>query len=84
MMYVLTAEEYSGLLERKAALEGHDRGELQALCTKIANGMPVHRDWAPDNVSPWGCILDRATNPGYCDDCPVSDICPNPHKEWSK
>jgi hypothetical protein len=85
MMYVLTSEEYSALFERKAALDGKDRAELQALCTKIALTMPVPRDWDPGRgPSPWGCILVKEHHPGYCDDCPVSEICPHPHKEWSK
>lgn len=90
MMYLLTAEEYSTLLERKAAHEGLERTKLQAVCTRIANELPVVRErysgFASDTPDdrPWGCILDPATQPGYCDQCPVSEICPHPHKEWSK
>jgi hypothetical protein len=85
MMYVLTSEEYSELLERKAVLDGKDRAVLQALCTKIADEMPVARPWSPSSdPSPWGCILSRGHGSGYCDNCPVTEICPHPHKEWSK
>lgn len=83
MMYVLTAEEYSDLLERKAAHDGIERAKLQAVCTKVADELPIVT-WKNDGKpSPWGCILTKGCD-WYCDECPVREICPHPHKEWSK
>lgn len=85
MQILLTQEEYKSLTEQKQLREVVQAGQLQELCTKIANTMPVPRDWATDKTPrPWGCILDENTDPSYCDDCPVDEICPNPHKSWSK
>lgn len=58
--------------------------QLQALCTKICNEMPITRDWAPnDDPRPWGCVLDYDEE-WYCDECPVQQICPSKEKRWSK
>jgi len=88
MQYLLTEDEYKGLL--KNAMSGAELpkpDELQALCTKIANTMPIKVEWMSDSpAQPWGCILNKQPdpNPGYCDECPVQSICPKPFKEWSK
>ena len=85
MQILLTKNEYNALLEQKELREMVQAGQLQDLCTQIANAMPVTRDWEPDKEPrPWGCILDEKRNPGYCDECPVAEICPYPHKGWSK
>lgn len=88
MQYLLTKEEHDGLIARAAHGQSlPDAGELQVLCTKIANAMPVTRDWVPDApAKPWGCVLNKRPdqNPGYCDECPVQSICPNKYKEWSQ
>ncbi len=85
MQYILTQEEYDAL---KA--EGRDRKQvntknLQALCTNIANTMPVIRRWAKnEEPAPWGCILNEPDDTWYCDECPVRSICPYEHKRISK
>lgn len=95
MQYLLSEEEYQSLRKQAAAgakAEGKvvinlSTKKLQALCTKIANEMPVKWGWGqtPD-PKPWGCMLTAADDgmEWYCDTCPVKDICPNPNKDWSK
>jgi len=92
MQYILTESEMLDLqqkAERALKLPNH---ELQELCTQIAITMPISvPDWETRGHKPWGCIL---INPArgrstpnyipYCDKCPVREICPNEHKEWSK
>lgn len=85
MQILLTTAEYNELLEQKKLHEFAQVEGLQELCTRIANTMPVTRRWAKDKPpTPWGCILDDETTPGYCDCCPVDQICPCQHKGWSK
>lgn len=85
MQYVLTQEELDALrgAAEKAKLDARDR--VQKLCTLVAQHMPVPRRWDPAATPiPWGCILVGPNKNGYCDDCPVQDDCPYPHKKWSK
>ena len=86
MQYILSQEEYNNLTNYKSALEQKNRAELQALCTKIAQNMPVTTVdfWGKESTEKhtWGCVLTRETD--YCDECPVKGICPHPYKEWSK
>jgi hypothetical protein len=88
MQYLLTQEEYEGL--RAKAARGQklpSTADLQTLCTKIANEMPVVFKWSPEmQPRPWGCILNKRGDrtPSYCDECPVKSICPNSNKNWSK
>lgn len=85
MHFLLSHQEYERLLAERAERIAASRDELQDFCTKAAIYIPVPRDWAEDKTpAPWGCILDKDTNPGYCDDCPVSKICPYTRKIWSK
>lgn len=85
MQILLTQEEYAALQEQKQLREIVQAGKLQEICTLAAKHIPVPHDWSDDKTPrPWGCILDKETNPGYCDDCPVDEICPFPSKEWSK
>lgn len=84
MQYLLSQEEMDALKAR--AMRGDaapDKEALQKLCTLAADHAPAYRNWDKDDTSPWGCILS-AQNFGYCDDCPVKEICPHPHKRWSK
>lgn len=85
MQYILTEVEYA---ELKLRHEGRTRtatARLQEICTLAAQHIPVPCDWSQDKQPrPWGCILAKPRSSGYCDDCPVSDVCPNPRKEWSK
>ena len=85
MQYILTQEEYNTLVEQSnrgklLAKKALPTEELQKLCTKIADTMPVQTTWRPE---PWGCILS-ATEDCVCDDCPVQKICPYENKEFSK
>lgn len=86
MQYLLSEEEYRALTtaQHKEKLEKTEK--LQAICTLAAMHIPVSREWATDKTpAPWGCILGpRQQSPGYCDDCPVSEICPYQGKEWSQ
>lgn len=85
MMYVLTEEEYQGLRGKRSTAMRLQQQELQTLCSKIADEMPVKWGWGnkPDIPKPWGCILTTQRE-WYCDQCPVQTICPNPSKDWSK
>lgn len=88
MQYVLTEEEYKFLTSvEKERLEAEEK-QQQKFCTLAAIHIPIKQDWRskddPLYVSPWGCILDEENDPGYCDDCPVQDVCPNDFKKWSK
>lgn len=80
MQYILTQQEYDELLERKQHHIKLERSNLQALCTQIANEMPVK--WGR-GAEPWGCILTEE-NEWYCDKCPVQEICPSDRKDWSQ
>lgn len=85
MQYLLTQEEFSALQNSACAQAQADRAALQHVCTLAARYVPIVRDWGDDRTPrPWGCILDRESSPGYCDACPVSNICPHDAKEWSQ
>lgn len=102
MQYLLSEEEY-GDLKKAADLGRRFEGQtivhmtvkqLQSLCTKIADTLPVRWGWGemPD-PKPWGCKITverAATDEGfnhpewYCNQCPVTQLCPHPGKEYSK
>lgn len=86
MQYILTEAEYTALKREQSARLNETAENLQAICTLAAQHIPVAREWSRDKTpAPWGCILGpREQNPGYCDDCPVSSICPHEGKEWSQ
>ena len=83
MQYILTEEEYNALRKKQTYELNDSRGELQILCTKIANEMPWDTWRKGAKPRPWGCIL-TSDDHWYCDSCPVKKICPNQNKEWSK
>lgn len=94
MKYILESGEYDDLV--KAAKQGNalpSRGVQQKICTDVANNMPVPGGAEGPYKAPWGCILNPPAqpfdepllhNPGYCDNCPVSPLCPHPDKLWSQ
>lgn len=86
MQYLLSEGEYSELKRDQSDRIQMSKAKLQALCTLAAQYIPVPHEWSQDKTPrPWGCILGpRDQDPVYCDDCPASEICPNPRKEWSK
>lgn len=87
MQYLLTEIEYQKLKEARLAEEIMEQSKLQEFCTLAAKHIPVEKPWHHDEsqrLSPWGCILDKDVNTGYCDGCPVSEICPSKMKRWSK
>jgi len=85
MQYLLTEKEYNEICTSGVSYEERIRSALQAACMLAAKHTPIAREWAPDKPpSPWGCILDADSNPGYCDECPVQALCPHDDKEWSK
>lgn len=83
MMYILTEQEYNDLKKTKDLKITKQTKDLQELCTKIAETMPVDWGWGDRTPKPWGCILSQKDE-WYCDSCPVTSICPNPYKSWSK
>lgn len=85
MQFILTEEEYETLkleADRGKKLPAYD--ELLELCVKISDAMPIDT-WA-GKQKPWGCIITarKQGHEWHCDECPVADICPYPHKDWSK
>lgn len=87
MQYILTQEEYDKLRKEQRQRIDLQNKKLQALCTKIANEMPVVWGWGvqPD-PKPWGCVItaEEQHEEWYCDKCPVQEICPHEGKEYSK
>lgn len=85
MQYLLTQAELDALNASGQKRAAASKVALQRACTLAAKHTPIVVDWHPDKTPrPWGCILDKDSNPGYCDECPVREACPNDDKEWSK
>lgn len=85
MQYLLEHDEYMKLVTKQKLDLHKQKYELQQLCTKIANEMPVIWGWNGPDPKPWACILTIDDgDEWYCDKCPVQEICPNEYKEWSK
>lgn len=82
MKYILSQEEYDELVNQAANREKELQSTLQALCTRVANSEPVKEGWYEGKI--WGCILTKTNDFGYCDRCPVQDVCPYEWKAWSK
>jgi len=83
MQYLLSQEEYDALVRKQKLALHMQKAQLQSLCTRIADQMPVSVAWIKEGApQPWGCILSHKSE--YCDECAVQDICPHDHKEWSK
>lgn len=84
MQYILSEEEYTALKEAQTNQVKLAQKKLQTLCSKICDTMPVECSWEPARKpAPRLCIL-TLNKGGYCDDCPVTEICPHPLKGWSK
>lgn len=83
MQYILSEEEYAALKRQQQHSIELSQKKLAALCTKIANEMPVNWGWNGPDPKPWGCIHTQEDGNWYCDLCPVRDICPQ-SKEYSK
>lgn len=81
MKYILSQEEYDGLVNANKLYAQKYQDTLQDLCTRVANSEPVKEGWYAGR--PWGCVLTREDE-WYCDDCPVTNVCPKPYKAWSK
>ncbi|QMV28968.1 hypothetical protein AP1_0261 [Aeromonas phage AP1] len=100
MQYILTEEEYKELKAVKKRNVMENKKKLQQLCTKIANTMPIfywgkeeadiwgcihNEEIDPDE---WEDVTvpgkEVMHTSGYCDECPVQDICPTEYKRWSK
>ena len=82
MQYILTSDEYKELLDE--ADKAVEPDVLQWLCSLVANHTPIEREWDKGNKNPWGCILTNNAYYGYCDDCPVAEVCKYHGKRWSK
>jgi len=83
MQYILTQAELDELKKVKQTHFDVTNAQLQKLCTKIADEMPVKWGWGGPDPKPWGCIHSSADE-WYCDECPVQTICPEYNKQWSK
>lgn len=85
MQYILSEEELQALRKLAQEAEVKNAVELQELCILAALHVPIERRWAPERPpAPWGCILVKKHDPGYCDDCPAKKVCPHPSKRFSK
>lgn len=89
MKFLLDEDEYLALTtksqETVKVRTQELKDKLQEACTLAAETVPVPREWSSDKEpKPWGCILSKDSNPGYCDDCPVTKKCPCNHKRYSK
>ena len=88
MQYILTEEEYKDLSILKNKHTSKHIKKLQEFCTLAAEHIPVKLYWTEDKkMEVWGCILSKNKNGrygSYCDECPSQELCPNPHKAWSK
>ncbi len=82
MQYILSEEEYEKLVSWKTEKSREETEKLQAVCTRIADEFPI-KFWDMTEAKPWRCIL-TVKQEWYCDECPVSEICPHPNKEFSK
>ena len=85
MQYLLSEDEYNALKQKQQLEFKLKEDDLQALCTKIANEMPVTVSWYyKGEPTPWRCILNKTDPQLHCDKCPVLEICPNKHKDFSQ
>jgi hypothetical protein len=90
MQYILDQDEYDDLTGGRGGTQiGLTKNQLQKLCTKIADEMPVLWGWVrpkDDVPKPWGCVITAEKNGDewYCDKCPVQDICPSDSMTYSK
>jgi hypothetical protein len=82
MQYVLTQTEYDQLRNESRDTEDRLNVLIQELCTKVCDNLPV-KFWDNAKAEIWSCIR-TPNNHGYCDECPVEEECPYPHKEFSK
>lgn len=78
MQYILSEDEYQEF-KNKSSLIKLNESELQELCTKIAQNMPVESFLG---YKAWGCVIAKDID--YCDYCPVKKICPYKRKRFSK
>ena len=79
MQYLLTETEYR-------EIKDHMNYEkiIQKLCVQVAENKPV-LFWSNEIAEIWGCHIHGVDNNyGYCDKCPVQDVCPEKRKKWSK
>jgi hypothetical protein len=85
MQYILTEEEMEQVRKLREEQKYLPNPEyLQKMCSYIADNWPSWRGWdGKSEPEPWGCILTQEYE-HYCDKCPVINICPYKHKEWSK
>ena len=83
MKYILTQDELESLRMKKSIAKKANKELIQDLCTQVCNHKIV-KFWG-SREEPWGCILNEKGNgKGYCDECPVQDVCPHEYKKWSK
>jgi hypothetical protein len=83
-MYILTEVEYKALCKSKALKKLKNTEQMQELCSRIANNMPIKWTWGDGKTTPepWGCKLTTDFE-WYCDQCPVVSICPSDKQEFS-
>lgn len=78
-----TQEEYQQAQTARQDIINKLTTDLQYVCTQVAIHKPI-LFWGRTEAAPWGCILDEESGMEHCDECPVSRLCPYPHKSWSK
>lgn len=84
MQYILTQEEFDAWNQKSKQITLTAKKNMQELCTKIANTMPITWSWGVGKNTPTPCGCIHSEEDWYCDECPVREICPEPNKAWSK
>lgn len=87
MQYILTEQEYLKLSTINSDAIREKDEIIQKLCTEVADHKPIKVYWS-DTDEPWKCIItlekEDDDSDWYCDDCPVSHLCPYEYQSWSK
>ena len=86
MKYILTEQEYNAMVNRVDDITNKYLQDVQQLCIEVAVHKPIRLFGIQDPAITHGCILadDPEQQSECCDECPVSLMCPNDNKKWSK
>ena len=75
MQYILSQEEYDGLLLKIKEAKATREKIVNELCQMVANHMPITTyPGSPGDPEPWGCYKSKDYE-WYCDNCPVVEYC---------
>ena len=84
MKYILDQEEYNELINGVEIEKEKNIEVIRRLCMDVANYKPFKYCGSSEERL-WPCCKNNDNNKmGYCDECQVRDICPEPNKQWSK